>query len=204
MKFYAVIKGRKIGIFTSWEETKGYVSGYPGAKYKSFPDINSAKKYLEDDGEVKEMNEKNNSETENTTTMRIYSDGSCINGIGGYGYLYLFNGELRTFRGKIPSSTNQIAELMAVKESLKNCLSSDVEIYTDSKYVIGCCTTWWKNWIRNGWKNSKGENVANRELIEEILNLCKTKNVKFIHVYAHRGDKYNEMADRLANEGRLL
>ena len=36
-KYYAVAKGRKIGVFTTWEETKGYVDGYSEAKYKSFP-----------------------------------------------------------------------------------------------------------------------------------------------------------------------
>jgi ribonuclease HI len=35
-KFYVVWKGRKTGIFTSWNECSAQVSGFPGAEYKAF------------------------------------------------------------------------------------------------------------------------------------------------------------------------
>ena len=35
-KFYVVWKGRKTGVFTTWEECKAQVQGYEGAQYKSF------------------------------------------------------------------------------------------------------------------------------------------------------------------------
>lgn len=35
-KFYVVWKGRKTGIFTSWDECAAQVTGYPDAEYKSF------------------------------------------------------------------------------------------------------------------------------------------------------------------------
>ena len=35
-KFYVVWKGRKRGIFSSWEECAAQVQGFTGAQYKSF------------------------------------------------------------------------------------------------------------------------------------------------------------------------
>jgi len=36
-KYYVVWKGKKTGIFNSWDEVKQLIQGFPGAKYKSFP-----------------------------------------------------------------------------------------------------------------------------------------------------------------------
>lgn len=46
MKFYAVKKGRKPGIYRTWEEAKAQVDGYSGAEYKSFSKITDATAYL--------------------------------------------------------------------------------------------------------------------------------------------------------------
>ena len=45
-KYYVVKKGRKTGIFTSWDETKSYVHGYSGAIYKSFKNYDNAVLFL--------------------------------------------------------------------------------------------------------------------------------------------------------------
>lgn len=46
-----------------------------------------------------------------------------------------------------------------------------MEKHADSKYAIGCMTQWLHNWTNNGWRNSWGSEVANRELIEEASDL---------------------------------
>lgn len=45
-KYYAVREGKKIGIFTTWNETQKYVLGYPNAVYKSFTSLVDAEKFL--------------------------------------------------------------------------------------------------------------------------------------------------------------
>ena len=45
-KFYVVWKGKKTGVFTSWDECKKSIDGFKGAEYKSFPDLGSANKAL--------------------------------------------------------------------------------------------------------------------------------------------------------------
>ncbi|EFG55038.1 ribonuclease [Lactobacillus amylolyticus] len=46
MKFYAVKKGRKPGIYRNWDEAKAQVDGFSGAEYKSFAQITDATDYL--------------------------------------------------------------------------------------------------------------------------------------------------------------
>ena len=47
MKYYAVKKGRKTGIFTDWTSCKEAVDAFPGAEYKSFKTEAEALLYLE-------------------------------------------------------------------------------------------------------------------------------------------------------------
>ena len=46
-KFYAVKKGRMIGIFNNWEECKEAVDGYSGSEYKGFSTQYEAEAYLQ-------------------------------------------------------------------------------------------------------------------------------------------------------------
>lgn len=46
-KFYAVRRGRQIGIFNTWEECKKQVHCYPGARYKSFKSRQEAQKFID-------------------------------------------------------------------------------------------------------------------------------------------------------------
>ena len=47
VKFYAVAKGRTIGIFESWDECKQYVDGFSYCCFKSFKTKQEAKEFLE-------------------------------------------------------------------------------------------------------------------------------------------------------------
>eukprot|EP00429_Kryptoperidinium_foliaceum_P009952 CAMPEP_0176006922 /NCGR_PEP_ID=MMETSP0120_2-20121206/2969_1 /TAXON_ID=160619 /ORGANISM="Kryptoperidinium foliaceum, Strain CCMP 1326" /LENGTH=304 /DNA_ID=CAMNT_0017339671 /DNA_START=167 /DNA_END=1081 /DNA_ORIENTATION=+ len=54
-KFYAVAKGRKTGIYTSWPECEKQVKGYSGAIYKSFPTSQEAASFVHKNGNCKEL-----------------------------------------------------------------------------------------------------------------------------------------------------
>lgn len=145
----------------------------------------------------------------------VFTDGSCsMNGrrgaIGGIG-IHFPNGELADI-SKIYSRgpcTNQKTELYAILSALRYINQNlgldryNVLIKTDSNYSINCVTTWIRGWIRNGWLNSKGEPVANREYIEAIYRYVQLYDVEFEHVSAHTNSDDpdsigNEMADTLA------
>lgn len=45
-KFYAVLKGRRPGIYLTWNECKEQVNGYVGAQHKSFGTAQEAEQYM--------------------------------------------------------------------------------------------------------------------------------------------------------------
>lgn len=220
-KFYAVANGREIGIYDSWKVTEPLVKGYPGAKYKSFTTLTEAQNYLGSFGHVTSFEKQSSIKQQKQPIPKIlnqgiviYTDGSCVNKVGGIGYVVIRNNNSMPFAGKVPSypTTNQVAELYAIYSAIAYVLQNyqnevrdhGISIFTDSQYSIGCLTEWHYNWVKNGWINSKGEPVANKDLIAGILEISKGFNIKYQHVKAHNGDFYNEWADRLSNEGRLI
>lgn len=52
IKFYAVKKGRKPGIYETWEETESQVKGFSDAEYKSFKTIGEADEYMKNASEA--------------------------------------------------------------------------------------------------------------------------------------------------------
>lgn len=103
--------------------------------------------------------------------------------------------------------TNQRAELTAVLRALEAIPDTqDCELRTDSQYTINCVTSWYKNWMKNGWRNSKGEDVSNQDLVVAIRKKIDTREkkgteTKFVWVKGHGTDEGNIAADVLAVEG---
>ena len=108
------------------------------------------------------------------------------------------------------SPTNNKAELSGIKYIFKTILENqnifkDKKniICTDSMYSINCIDKWSKSWSKNGWKNSKGQEVKNKELIQDILNFKESidENIKinFKHVASHT----KEPLDKTSLEYRI-
>ncbi|MHB8333322.1 MAG: ribonuclease H family protein [Acidimicrobiales bacterium] len=131
---------------------------------------------------------------------RIHTDGACRGnpGPGGWAWArgvggYASGAEART--------TNQRMELRAVLEALRANPDGDVEIVSDSTYVVKCFNDhWYVGWLRRGWKNSQGQPVANRDLWEPLFDLVLHggRTVTFTWVKGHAGDPMNEFVDELA------
>lgn len=153
--------------------------------------------------------------------MNIFTDGSSLNNqcaekrVGGMGAYFGDNDKRNVSEPLLKNATNQRAELKACILALKKCkdnLDNEINIYTDSKYVIGCMTEWIDNWIKNDWKKSDGKEIKNLKLIKKLHLLIKKRkaNVNFYHVRAHKKqpldpEKYklwygNMMADKLATD----
>lgn len=84
--------------------------------------------------------------------------------------------------------TNNIAELIAAIIAIEHAIESTkstIYIYTDSKYVINCATTYAKKWIANQWKTTKNKEVENLWLVYHLIQLTKAHPVIFKHVKAH-------------------
>lgn len=133
--------------------------------------------------------------------IKIYTDGACSGnpGAGGWGAVLLFAGKEKRISGSAADTTNNRMEMMAVIEALKSLKERcDVEIYTDSKYVMDGITTWIINWKARGWKTAAKKPVKNEDLWRELDELVTQHDMHWNWVKGHAGDKYNEIADELA------
>ena len=140
-------------------------------------------------------------------TAQIYCDGACSGnpGAGGWGAVVLYeDGSVNELSGGEKDTTNNRMELMAAIEGLSYLSSpTKVSLYSDSSYLVNCFKQgWMTKWKSNGWKNSKGEAVANRELWEALDTLLQNHEADWNWVKGHNGNQYNEMADRLAVRAR--
>jgi len=135
--------------------------------------------------------------------VQIFTDGACRGnpGPGGYGGLIIRNGKTHEIKGAAKDTTNNIMEMTAVIEALKELKEPcKVELTTDSQYVIKGITEWMDGWIRKNWVNSQKKPVKNKELWVEILRLSKIHPITWKWVRGHTGHPENERADALANE----
>jgi ribonuclease HI len=141
--------------------------------------------------------------------MDVYTDGSFMKGSGHCGIGVVFpDMPERSFGELLPpdvaalGKTNQRAELWAVVRALQ-MTEGPITIRSDSKYSIGCCTEWFPTWERNGWRNAKGRPVENQDILRLLIPLIKLRKPVFKHVAGHSGNRWNDLADKLATGGVL-
>ena len=135
-------------------------------------------------------------------SLKIYTDGSCRGNPGPGGWAWAENSS-HYAAGHAEHTTNQRMEVYAVIDVLTTFPLDDIEIVSDSNYVVKCFhDSWHKGWLRRGWKNSKGEPVANRDLWEILIPLALSteRRVTFTWVKGHSGDRMNDLVDLLATE----
>ena len=100
------------------------------------------------------------------------------------------------------NTTNNIEELKGCIEGLKAIKNKTMrtEVYLDSAYVLNGITQWIQGWKRNGWKNSKKQDVANKELWLELdYERNKFSNIEFKKVKGHSDNKGNNKVDSWLN-----
>ena len=135
--------------------------------------------------------------------VEIFTDGACSGnpGPGGYGALLKYDQITKEISGYAPQTTNNRMEMMAVIEALR-CLRQPCKIIltTDSQYVMKGMTQWIHGWIKKNWINSQKKPVLNKDLWEEMLQLCRPHRIQWKWVKGHQGHPENEHCDFLARE----
>lgn len=134
--------------------------------------------------------------------VTIYTDGACSGnpGPGGWGCVMLYQNARKEASGASMKTTNNRMELTAAIEALKLLKRPcEVDLYTDSAYLYNAFEqNWLKRWIMNNWRTSTKKDVLNRDLWEEIIQLCKTHKVTFHKVKGHADNAENNQCDLLA------
>ncbi len=191
-KFYAVKKGKTPGVFNSWEDCKAQVDGYPGAVYKSFKTATEAAAFAFDISSQKQ-------EISSDEIAVAYVDGSYnkVTQEFSYGVVFFYKGEEIHLKEKfsepsLASMHNVAGEIKGSEAAMRYAISKGitaVDIYHDYEGIAKWCT--------GEWKANKEGTIAYKQFFEDIKD---TLSVRFIKVKGHSGDKYNDVADRLAKE----
>lgn len=124
--------------------------------------------------------------------LQVWTDGASSGNPGpsGAGAVLLYRDRRKEVSVFLGDTTNNVAELTAVRAALAHVRKRDVpvRVMTDSSYVIGVLT---------GAMRAK----AHRPLIDAIRQeLAAFPDLAFVKVEAHAGVAWNERADALARE----
>jgi len=150
-KYYVVWKGRKPGVFTSWQECSAQVTGFNGAEYKSFENREAAEAaYKSEYEEYKRIRVP----TLSPAMLEIIGkpiedsycvDASCIGYPGQMEYKCVHTTTQKEIfhQGPFENGSNNIGEFLAIVHALALFKKRDISlpIYTDSETAL----TWVKN-----------------------------------------------------------
>lgn len=212
IKYYAVKKGMTPGIYMTWEECKANVEGFSKAEYKSFKTVEEAKAYLGQTPESEPViygqielpaegaaRRQRACESDAEEVVPIYVDGSYNAATleFSYGVVVLENGEEITFSQKfddaeLASMHNVAGEIKGAEAAMQYAIDNGIKriaIYHDYEGIAKWCT--------GEWKTNKDGTKAYRAFYEGAK---KTVEISFVKVTGHSGNKYNDMADKLAKQ----
>ena len=133
--------------------------------------------------------------------VTLYTDGACSGnpGPGGWACILVYKETEKELCGGLPETTNNRMELTAVIEGLRILKEPcDVDLYTDSKYVLEGATKWLQGWQEKGWKKADKKPVLNVDLWQKLTELLNQHKIEWHWVKGHAGDVFNERVDALA------
>ncbi|MDD5476208.1 MAG: ribonuclease HI [Syntrophales bacterium] len=213
-KCYAVLRGRKPGIYHAWFGPGGaeeQVRGFEGARYKSFKSREEAESWLRNGGIDGFAGESLRRHGKATTasgedyppdTVVIYTDGGCRGnpGPGGYGAVIIDGKKRKEISRGFRLTTNNRMELLACIAALETLKKpSQVVLHSDSSYVVnGINKGWARKWRAKNWMRTAAEPALNSDLWQKLLTLIEDHRVRFLWVRGHAGNFENERCDELA------
>ena len=134
--------------------------------------------------------------------VTIYTDGACSGnpGKGGWGAILMCGNLRKEISGAEKETTNNRMELLSAISALKALKESaeqfQINVYSDSQYVVKGITEWYR-----GWELKNYYQVKNPELWKELVALKnKFPNINFIWVKGHDKNAGNLEVDKLCND----
>lgn len=128
-----------------------------------------------------------------SSLLSVFTDGACEPNPGAGGWAWVVDESTYDFGG-VSDTTNNRMELYAVIEALMSVEKSLV-IVSDSMYVVKCASGDWKRKINGDLWDSFAAVMDDRIKCGLVT--------QFQWVKGHAGTRLNEVADRLAEAGRI-
>ncbi len=131
----------------------------------------------------------------------MITDGACCGnpGPGGWACLLRYNSHLKELFGSEPQTTNNRMELTAAIEGLRSLREPcEVEVVTDSEYVLKGITEWIHNWKRKNWTTSTRKPVVNSDLWKALEAEAARHKTTWTWTRGHSSHADNNRADDLA------
>lgn len=135
--------------------------------------------------------------------VEVWTDGSSGGGRGpgGYAAILRLGGHERIIVGGECDTTSQRMELLGAVMALEGLHPwPEVWLYSDSAYLVNCMRQGWiAMWRRKGWRNSRKEPTANRDLWERLDAAAQKHGlVMWQKVKGHTNNMGNNRAHDLA------
>jgi len=134
-------------------------------------------------------------------TYRVFTDGSAIGnpGPGGWGAVVLNGTRRREMSGGYRTTTISEMELVAAIEALRSLpLGVQIDLHSDSQYLIYGISVFISKWERDGWRNRRGYQIQHRQLWTELTLLSAKREVRWVWLKGHNGHRDQTRADALA------
>lgn len=218
-KYYVVKKGKVCGIYFNWNDCKAQIDGFSGAEYKGFDSLSDAQSYLEGAGAstggastggasadaAPAAGESAKAEMADTHPHAgadkavAYVDGSFDgkSGTFSYGMVIFHDGEELHFSEKIEDPAlaemhNVAGEIKGAEAAMQFCVDRKIpslDLYHDYEGIA--------KWCEGAWQAKKEGTAAYVRFYRSVKDRLR---VRFIKVKGHSGDRYNDLADRLAKD----
>jgi len=197
--YYAVRKGKEIGIYETWKECEARVKAYSGAEYKKFETYKEASLFIDGKSEEVKMIDENDLKKNEALA---YVDGSfnLENWTYSYGVVLITKDGKETFSGR--ENDKELAEMRNVSGEIKGAMVAMGLAIEKGKEILYLHFdyTGIEQWAIGSWKTNKNGTKHYKAYYDSIKDRLK---VVFIKVKAHSGIEYNEEADKLAKEAIL-
>lgn len=216
--FYAVRVGKTPGIYSTWDECKDVVSGYPKAEYKGFSTKVEAEEYLglekseniekKDKKALPESNKlsldlinevkKNDSFDLDSNCAYAYVDGSYNEATCEFSCGVVFFTKEQEYHFKkigedssVASMRNVAGEILGARLAMEKALELGIKKLTIFHDYEGIA-----KWCLGLWKTNKEGTIAYKLYYDSIKALI---DIEFVKVKGHSGNTYNDLADELAS-----
>lgn len=201
-KFYAVKKGKKTGIFATWEECKAAVEGVSGAQYKGFPTKEEAFQYLGwEQTRSDDCPSTKNQQKVRPNTLTAYVDGSYDDSVKKYAFGCVFlttDGSIYVEfgNGDNPQSLqhrNVTGEMLGAMYAVRTAMFNgfeEIDIFYDYEGI--------EKWVTGQWRS---KTFLTGKYADSMRKWGKDIQISFHKVAAHTNVKYNELADKMAKRG---